>query len=258
MQLEGKRIIVTGAARGIGASATRAFVREGATVAALDVRDDFGDQAARDASAEGPGRAFYAHCDVSSRAEVEEAFSKATDAMNGLDALVSVAAVDVRAPAEEITDDDWDRTMNVNVRGTFLTNQTAFPYLRDAGGGRILNFASAAGLFALPGGAHYSASKGGIISWTRTVASEWGRHNITANAICPLIWTEAYQESRDRYTPEQLVAHDARMAATVALGGRAGDPDTDLAPVLVFLLGDGARFITAQIVAVDGGMTPLR
>jgi 2-hydroxycyclohexanecarboxyl-CoA dehydrogenase len=148
--------------------------------------------------------------------------------------------------------------MDVNLRGTFLTNQAAFPYLREAGGGRILNYASGAALYPFVGGAHYSASKGAVISWTRTIAHEWGRHNITANAICPVIWTPMYDASRARYSPEELSAHEARMAERIPLGGRSGDPDRDMAPVLVFLVGDGARFITAQIISIDGGMVPLR
>jgi 2-hydroxycyclohexanecarboxyl-CoA dehydrogenase len=109
-----------------------------------------------------------------------------------------------------------------------------------------------------PGGAHYSASKAGVISWTRTIAHEWGRHGISAVAVNPAIWTPMYQEHRDRLSPDELVEQDAKKVVSVPLGGRLGDPDHDMAPVLVFLVGDGARFITAQIVSVDGGMVPLR
>ncbi len=258
MQLEGKRIVVTGGARGIGESALRAFVREGASVASLDVLDEAGERVAREATASGPGVATYRHCDVSRRAEVGVAFGSAVVELGGLDALVNVAAVERRAPAEDIGDEEWDLTMNVNLRGTFLTNQAAFPHLRDNGGGRILNFASGAGLYPYVNGAHYSASKGAVIAWTRTIAHEWARHRITANAICPVIWTPMYEESRARYNEEELAAHEALMAKRIPLGGRSGDPDTDMAPVLVFLVGDGARFMTAQIISVDGGMNPLR
>jgi 2-hydroxycyclohexanecarboxyl-CoA dehydrogenase len=258
MSLTGKRIIVTGGARGIGGSAAAAFVRESASVVTLDVIDDLGEQAAAQATAAGPGRASYQHCDVSRRGEVEEAFAAAVERLGGLDALVHVAAVETRAAAELISDEQFDQTIMVNLRGTFLTNQAAFPYLRDNGGGRILNFASGAALYPYLNGAHYSASKGAVISWTRTVAHEWGKHNISVNAINPVIWTPMYEASRARYTPEELVAHDLKMAERIPMGGRSGDPDHDMAPVLAFLVGDGARFITGQVIAVDGGMVPLR
>jgi 2-hydroxycyclohexanecarboxyl-CoA dehydrogenase len=258
MQLDGTRIVVAGGARGIGESAVRAFVREGAAVALLDVIDEAGARVAREANAAGPGRAIYLRCDISDRAAVVAAFAQAASELGGLSALVNTAAVERRAPAEEISDADWDLTMNVNLRGTFITNQAIFPYLCENGGGRVINYASGAALYPYMGGAHYSASKGAVISWTRTIAHEWGRHNITANAVNPTIWTPMYQESRDRYTSEQLVLHEAKMAEKIPLGGKSGDPDLDMAPVLVFLVGAGARFITGQIISVDGGMVPLR
>jgi NAD(P)-dependent dehydrogenase (short-subunit alcohol dehydrogenase family) len=258
LTLAGKRIIVTGGARGIAASAVSGFAREGALVASLDVLDAEGERVAAAATQAGPGRVSFHHCDVSSRAEVTETFAAASAALNGLDALVHVAAVERSSPAENITDEDIELTLNVNVVGTMLTNQAAFPYLRASGGGRIVNFASGAALYPYLNGAHYSASKGAVISWTRTIAHEWGRHGIAANAVNPVMWTPMYDESRARYTPEQLHEHEAKMAARIPLGGKSGDPETDMVPVLVFLLEDGARFITGQVISVDGGMVPLR
>lgn len=258
MSLAAKRIVVTGGARGIAASAVAALARAGAAVASLDVLDEPGERIAAQATSAGPGRVSYHHCDVSQRAEVGDAFAAAVNRLGGLDALVHVAAIERRSPAEDISDEDIALTLNVNVVGTILTNQAAFPYLRDNGGGRVINFASGAALYPYRNGAHYSASKGAVISWTRTIAHEWGRHAISANAVNPVIWTPMYEESRARYTPGELADHEATMAERIPLGGRPGDPDTDLAPVLVFLLGDGARFITGQVISVDGGMVPLR
>jgi len=257
-QLDGRRIIVTGGARGIGECAVRAFTQEGAHVASLDLLDDAGQAAAEAATNDGPGHASYRHCDVSDRSSVNEAFDVVTKDLGGLDVMVNVAGVERRAPAETIEDADWDLIMNVNLRGTFLTNQAAFPHLRDAGGGRIINFGSGAGMYPFLNGAHYSASKAGVFAWTRTVAYEWAKHGITAVAIAPAMWTPMYEESRNRYDPEQLKAHDALMASRIPLGGRLGDPETDMAPVLIFLASDASKFITAQIIAVDGGMNPLR
>ncbi|MDY0748157.1 SDR family NAD(P)-dependent oxidoreductase [Paucibacter sp. R3-3] len=242
-ELKGKRIIVTGAARGIGASAARAFVAAGARVAALDVNECPALEGAR-----------YFRCDVASRAGVNAAFAGAADWLGGLDALVNIAGVERAAPAEAIADADWDLMFDVNARGTLNTNQAAFEYLRAAGGGRILNFASAAGVLGMPGCAHYSAAKAAVLGWTRTVAKEWACHNITVNALAPGMWTPMYETHRQRMSADELAAHDRMMAMLIPLGGKLGDPDRDMAPVLVFLAGDGARFITGQTLAVDGGL----
>jgi NAD(P)-dependent dehydrogenase (short-subunit alcohol dehydrogenase family) len=257
MQLKGKRIIVTGGARGIAASAVRAFAEEGAQVASFDIIDDLGEKVAAEASKRGPGTVRFYHCDVSSRSEVQNAFDSAIGNLRGLDALVNVAGVERTAPAEEITDKDWDLIFNVNVKGTLYTNQAAFKHLRDHGG-RILNFGSQAGMNGMPGAAAYSAAKGAVIAWTHTVAQEWGKYGITVNAIVPGMWTPMYEEHRARLSPEELTAHDAIMASLIPLGGRLGQPDRDIAPVLVFLVGDGARFITGQIIPVDGGLSMVR
>jgi NAD(P)-dependent dehydrogenase (short-subunit alcohol dehydrogenase family) len=253
MNLEGKRIIVTGVAGGIGASAMRAIAAAGARVVGLDVSDAPGQAMADRANDAGGGRARYLHCDIRRRDEVNSAFANAVGWLGGLDGLVNAAGIQHAAPAEDIADVDWDRIFDVNTRGTLNTNQAAFPHLRERGG-RILNFASAAGVVGLPGCAHYSASKAAVLGWTRTIAKEWARHGITVNAVAPGMWTPMYEATRCRMSEDELKAHDAMMARMIPLGGRLGDPDRDMAPVLVFLLGDGARFITGQTLAVDGGL----
>lgn len=253
MTLQSHRIIVTGSARGIGASTLRAMVAAGAAVVGIDVNDDDGVRLAGEAQTAGPGRAQYLHADVRDRAAVQAAFDAAVAWLGGLDALVNVAGVERACPAEDIADADWDLMFDVNARGTLLTNQAAFAHLRERGG-RILNFASAAGVMGLPGCAHYSAAKAAVLGWTRTAAKEWARHSITVNAIAPGMWTPMYEAHRARMSAEALQAHDALMAQAIPLGGRLGDPDRDLAPVLVFLVGEGARFITGQTLAVDGGL----
>ena len=102
---------------------------------------------------------------------------------------------------------EWDDVLNVNLRGTFLTDQIAFPYLKERGG-RIVNFGSDSGLIPHPGGAHYAASKGGVIAWTRSIASEWGKYRITANTVLPAMKTPMYEEHRQRFTPEEIARFD--------------------------------------------------
>jgi len=255
VSIEGKRIVVTGGASGMGEAAVRVFVREGAVVAALDVQDERGTGVAATATGEGPGRAVYHHCDVRSRDGVQAAFAAAAADLGGLDALVHSAGVEGAAPAEEMTEEEWDRVVDINLKGTFLTNQAAFPYLKD-GGGRILNFASSAGLIKFPSHGHYVASKAGVISWSRSLAAEWGRYGINVNSVMPFARTPMIEEFEAAMTDEGRAAWDAHVASIPL--GRLGDPEADIAPVLLFLLTDASRYITGQIIGVDGGNIPVR
>jgi NAD(P)-dependent dehydrogenase (short-subunit alcohol dehydrogenase family) len=257
MELDGKRIIVTGGAQGIGASIVHAYTRAGASVGAMDVKEEFVAKVAEEASARGPGTAHFTRCDVADQAEVRAAFRAFADAHGGLDVLVNAAGIELRSPAEDISEDDWDRTFDVNVKGTFFTNQLAFSLMKETGGA-IINFASGAGVNGFPQHGHYAASKGAVLSWTRTAAAEWGRYGITVNSICPGMWTPMYDAHRSRLSAEELVVHDAQIAAVTPIDGRLGDPDRDLAPFMVFMASDGARYITAQTLVVDGGRTVAR
>jgi len=251
--LSGKRIIVTGAARGIGLSAARALAAAGAQVTGLDITEG----PVESVASPGPGSLTYDTCDVSSRASTRAAFERAVSAMGGLDVLIHAAGIQRYTHAEDITDEEWDLVLGVNARGTMIANQAAFPHLKDRGG-QIINFASAAGALGLRGCAHYSASKGAVLAWTRTIAQEWGQYGISANAVAPGMWTPMYDTTRAGMTAEQLEAHDRGMAMMIPLGGRLGNADTDMAPVLVFLASDASRFITGQTLAVDGGLMMVR
>jgi len=257
MELAGKRAIVTGGARGIGAAIVHAYALAGVAVTSLDVLDAAGGAVAEAAKESGPGGVVYRHCDISHRDETKSVFHDAVEAMGGLDVLVNVAGVEKYVPAEDLDDEEWTRVHEINARGTFITNQLAFGYMK-ARGGRIINFGSNAGMVGVPGLAHYSASKGAVLAWTRTIAQEWGRYGITVNAIAPGMWTPMYDHVRERMSQEELAGHDAYMAGAIPLGGKLGDPQRDLAPVLVFLASDGARFITGQTIAIDGGLTLVR
>jgi NAD(P)-dependent dehydrogenase (short-subunit alcohol dehydrogenase family) len=246
-QLEGKRIIVTGGAHGMGAGTVRAFVAEGASVAVLDIKDQLAQSVVDEANATGPGRAHFFHCDIVKRPEVESVFAAATTWLGGLDVLANVAGAQRKKP-EQFTDEDLEFLFGVNMFGTIFTNQEAFPYLRE-NGGTILNIGSDGGLVAMPGIAAYAASKGAVMSWTRTIAGEWGIHNIRANSIVPAIKTpmtdNGGEEGRSVYS-------------TVPLGGQLGDVMQDFAPVMVFMASDGARFITGQLISVNGGLVMVR
>jgi NAD(P)-dependent dehydrogenase (short-subunit alcohol dehydrogenase family) len=259
LPLQDARIIVTGAAQGIGAATVRAYVAAGARVAALDINAELGAEAACAAAAGSRPRAVqFVHCDVAKRASVQDAFAAvATDFGGRLDVLANIAGVERAAAAEDITDDEWDFVFDVNVKGTLYTNQAAFPLMRDDGGA-IVNFTSGAALKPYPRGAHYSAAKGAVAAWTRTVAREWGRYSIRVNAVAPAIRTPMAEAHTARLSEDELAALRARQQQQIALGGRLGDADTDLAPVMVFLAGAGSRFITGQIIAVNGGSESVR
>jgi NAD(P)-dependent dehydrogenase (short-subunit alcohol dehydrogenase family) len=246
MQLTGRRYIVTGAGRGIGLAVADAFLAEGASVAMID--RSFSPEQGR----HGQSRSTYI-CDISQRVAVEATFREATSKLGGLDGLVNAAGVERRSLAEDIDDAEWDEVVNVNLRGTFLTNQIAFSYLREKGG-RIVNFGSDSGLIPHPGGAHYAASKGGVIAWTRSIAAEWGKYGITANTVLPAMKTPMYEEHRQRFSRDEIKRFDESIAARLPIGGQLGDPALDLAPVLVFLVSDASHFITGQLISVTGGL----
>jgi len=250
MQLDGKRIIVTGGANGIAAATVHAYAREGARVAVLDVEDQRGREVAAEAGAS------YHHCDIAKHAEVSSVFDRVAAELGGLDVLANVAAVEQNKPAELLDEADLDRMLGVNLKGTIFTNQAAFRLMQKSGG-RIINFGSGSGVRGQRGAAHYSASKGAVMSWTRTVAQEWARYGITVNAVIPAIWTRMYDAYRQNLPADQLKMHDMIMQMNIPLGGRLGDADRDIAPVMIFLASDGPRFMTGQCLAVDGGMVML-
>ncbi|WP_258080975.1 SDR family NAD(P)-dependent oxidoreductase [Nocardia nova] len=244
-------MIITGGASGMGEGLVRAFPALGAEVVSLDLTADAGEKIAADA-----GAAFVA-CDVSRKESVDSAIAQAAALLGGLDVLIHAAGIAPGGAAEEIETGVWEKVMAVNATGTFLTNQAVFPYLKERGG-RIIDFASAAGVQGYPNKAAYAASKGAVVAWVRSIAVEWGKYGITVNAIAPAIWTPMYDKTRAAMSPEQLREHDAMMAKSVPLGGRLGDIERDFVPVLAFLAGEGSRFITGQILPVDGGTLMMR
>ena len=258
MELANKRIIVTGSARGMGAATLRAYTRAGAVVVGMDVSVDDGVAIAEAASDEGPGSATFMEVDVASRSSVESVFAEAAEGLGGLDALAHPAAIQRSSDASDVSVEDWDQMFAVNVRGTMLTNQVARRFMVEAGGGSIINFGSISGQRPEPSAAAYSAAKGAVHAWTRTAAGTWGADNIRVNAILPAMATPMYTEAMARASEEELTASFWRNRQSIAMGGQYGDPDTDLGPVMVFLASDASRFITGQLIPVDGGQTNVR
>lgn len=242
-QLEGKRIIVTGGAAGIGAAVVAGYVAEGARVAAVDLSFEGGT---------GPGGVIQRKLNVADKAAVASVFDDVVSELGGLDVLVNVAGIERGGPSEDIPDEDWDAVFEVNAKGTRNTNAAAFTHLKD-NGGAIINFGSRSGIVGVPQQAAYSASKAAVHAWTRAVAVEWAPYNIRVNAVAPAMWTGMYDKYRDRLNEQELADHDAYMASQIPLGGKLGDPATDLVPVLVFLASDGSHFMSGQYFPIDGG-----
>lgn len=256
MKLAGKRFIVTGAATGMGAATTAAFVREGAKVVGFYRRRGY--EALTEQLTGEAGSVRFLKVDVAEQDQVMPAFAQAVELLGGLDGLIHAAAISPTTAAEDIRHDQLMDVLRVNVGGTMLTNQAALPYLKANGGGRIINFASSTGATGSAIKADYAASKGAVMAWSRSIATAWAKHDITVNMICPVISTDMYRATRAAMTPEQLAAHDASLATSIPLGGRFGDAERDFAPVAVFLAGDGARFMTGQMFSVDGGVLMVR
>lgn len=258
--ITGKRIIVTGGSKGIGAAAVREFAKEGANVVSFARGEAAGQKVAEEATARGPGSVTFRGMDVADREQVQQGVAAAVEELGGLDAFFNIAGIDRDSPVESMSEEEYDLVVDINLKGTFLTNQAAFPYLREAGGS-IVNFGSNAMLNPNPmamGHSHYAAAKGGVAAFTRTVAVEWGKHNIRVNCLVPAVWTPMLDDYRGRLNAEDLAQLDEDLKQMIPLGGKFGDPVTDLAPVLVFLASDASKFITGQIINVDGGKGHVR
>lgn len=247
-KLAGKAIVVTGAAKGQGAGVARRFAAEGARVALLDVLDEAGQHTAHAIAATG-GDVFYRHCDVSSEAEVAAAIGAAAERFGRLDVLYNNAAI-IRygRMIADMSADDWDRTIAVNLRGPFLCAKYALPHLIAAGGGAIINISSHGAFQAMPVGiADYGTSKGALVTFTHYLASEYGRQNVRANCIAPgPIPTDL--------NAEFLADEDGRRAAGSMIPlGHVGEID-DIANAAVFLASDDSKWISGALLRVDGGI----
>ena len=253
--LEGKKIIVTGSASGMGQATLKAYVKAGANVVGMDISDDKGKDISKNINNHGPGTCSFIHIDVSDEDSVKNAFYLALEELKTLDVLAHPAAIQGPADASSVKVEDWDNMFAVNVRGTMLTNQNAFKYMKKNGSGSIINFGSISGLRPEPSASAYSAAKGAVHSWTRTAAGTWGKHNIRVNAILPAIATPMYYAARERSTDEENTVAHWRNSVPNSLGQEYGDPDNDLAPVMVFFASDASKFITGQLIPVDGGQT---
>ncbi|MFQ5457516.1 MAG: SDR family NAD(P)-dependent oxidoreductase [Myxococcota bacterium] len=250
MLLDEKICIITGAASGIGRASALLFAREGATVVVGDLNEAEGKKTATDIQSAG-GQASFIRTDVSREDEVEALIEGAVAAHGRLDVLFNNAGVDYMGQLHAMGEDDWDRIIAVNLKGTFLGIKHAIPHMRRQGKGTIVSTASVAGLIGSSGMGAYNAAKGGVVLLTKHVAVEYGRMGIRANCLCPGV-IETPMTAVLRETPGAEDIQNA-MKALYPLK-RFGQPEEVAWPAL-FLASDVSSYITGHALAVDGGMT---
>ena len=262
MELEGKKIIVTGGGSGIAAGTVKGYVRAGAQVVFCDVNDEGGraTEEAANAQENVTGKATYFHCDITDKTAVQEFFAKAIEIMGGLDVLANIAGVERNKPAETFVEEDIAFVMGVNFNGTVWTNQEAYKYFKANGiEGAIINYASDTGLTGMPNGAIYASSKAAVLGWTRSIAKDWASEcNVRCNCVNPSIKTPMYKYWLETADPAVVEPYKAGLKQMFPLFGDMGEVDTDLVPVMVFLASDGARYINSQVICVNGGLAMVR
>ena len=250
MSFKDKVVLVTGAGRGIGKAIALAFAHEGARVAVNDINPDSCAATASEINSI-DGEAIACHADVSSKLAVQTMLIDIEDRWGRIDILINNAGVEPHKPIVAMDEADWDRTIDVNLRGAFICSQSVGRMMVKQGGGVIVNIASIAGRAAgLRDRSAYVASKTGLIGFTKECAREFAAHNIRVNAVCPgVIITEMTSHLRDNEAQLKKWLEDIPL-------GRLGEPD-DVTGLVLFLCSDAARYITGQAINVDGGKVML-
>jgi 3-oxoacyl-[acyl-carrier protein] reductase len=245
-RFEGKRVIVTGGANGIGKATVTRFAAEGAAVVLTDLNADVAESAAAQIREVSGAAVYWYVADVSQKSDDLATVRFAVEKMGGVDILVNNAGIYYEDPFEEITEERWDGIMNVDLKGTFLMTQAVVPLLKAQRSGAIVNLASTNGLAGEPNYAHYNAAKGGVVLLTKTLALELGPYGIRVNCVCPgYIVTESTQAMDSEEFVNDYIQHKIPLR-------RTGKPE-EVAAVIAFLASDDASFVHGDAILIDGG-----
>jgi NAD(P)-dependent dehydrogenase (short-subunit alcohol dehydrogenase family) len=249
-RLKGKIGIVTGAGSGIGRACAINLAREGARVALVGTRKDRVEAVAHEIG----DLAFAIPADVCKTSDISTLLDQTVNHFGGLNFLLNNAGVLQVGNAEQITEDQWDRTFNVNVRAVWLLSRAALPHMRKAGGGSIMNVASTLGLVGARNRAAYAPSKGAVVQLTKSMAVDHGHENIRVNAICPSFVDTELTAGVLSQTPNPAAVREERTVAHPI--GRLGRPE-DIAGLVVYLASNESSWVTGAILPVDGGYLAL-
>jgi len=244
-RLENKIAVVTGAGSGIGRGIALLFAKEGAHVAVVDISADAGEETVEIIKAEGK-KTVFTQADVSKAADVEKMIKDTINHFGKIDILCNNAGIMAVEPRllSDLSEEDWERTITINLKSVFLCCKFALPEMVEAGGGSIINISSIAAVKRSPNYA-YAASKGGIVAFTQSLALQYGEYNIRANAVCPgSITTPATQKAR-RERPYKV------DLATRILK-KEGTPE-DIGYIAVYLASDESAYVTGSVFVIDGG-----
>src|SRR5438874_12861837 len=246
----GKVAFVTGAANGIGRAAALAFAREGASVAVADVSEPRNQETARLIEQQG-GRALAVKCNVTQADNVKTALDKTVAAFGRLDFAFNNAGIEPRTPAPtaEYDEEEWNRIIDIDLRGVFLCMKHEIPLMLAHGGGAIVNTSSGAGIIGIKGSPAYTAAKHGVIGLTRAAALDYAGQNIRINAVCPGYIATPMMDRFTGGTPEGR----AKVISEEPIG-RIGQPE-EIANAVLWLCSDAASFVVGHALVVDGGQT---
>ncbi len=244
--MSGKRVLITGAARGLGAAFAEAAVAAGARVAIADILDEVGRETTARLEKSG-GRVEFVPLDLADPESVVRCAAGSAEALGGIDGLVNNGAIVTGIGGKKMEDIDietWDRVMTVNIRGTWLMTRAVLPHLKQSGNGKVVNIASDTALWGAPLLMHYVASKGAVIAMGRAMARELGEYGISANTVAPGL---TRGEATEYVPPERHQVYETGRAMP-----RAQHPEDAVGTVL-YLLSGAADFVTGQLIAVNGG-----
>ncbi|MEV0416411.1 glucose 1-dehydrogenase [Streptomyces sp. NPDC050448] len=243
-------VVVTGAASGIGKQTAIEFARQAAQVVVADIDERLGTAVVDDMKSDGLD-AIFVRTDLTSEADCKNLIAAATDTYGRLDVLVNNAGIEISTPLHEMSEQEWDKLVDTNLKSMFLCSKHALREMVGATKGAIVNVCSVSGLVAWPGIAAYNATKGGVLMLTKSLAVDYAQYNIRANCVCPSII--------DTPMTDTSIGHDASVKeekAKLNPIGRLGTPE-DVANAILFLASDKSSFITGAALTVDGGYTAI-